>query len=174
MDIVYADILNSLISKGINTSGCVINIARVNTLLTTLTDVYVTILENGLSAVVGEDIQFKSKHTRDFFIAGLAGLKQAKLPGTLKFLLDFLFIQKSRENNISIDDLFEMYLLSNIIPGLLPDGNCIKIFVDYLVEFCAGGEQHHHLAKFVKYMDTYKVTGCQVLEMVRTLEANKS
>jgi hypothetical protein len=173
MGSVYTIILRNLNPKEIVTTGTNIETDNIDNLLTTLSDVYVTILDNGLIAVEGENIKFKSEHTKEFFIAGLTGLKQAKIPSTLKFLLDFLIIQKSRDNNVSMEDLFEMYLLTNIIPNLLPEGHCIKKFIDYLVEFCSSKTQHYQIAKFVKYIDTYKITDCHVLKIAQSIETKK-
>jgi hypothetical protein len=145
----------------------------INILLTTLTDVYVTILENGLVTVEYANIQFRSNHTKEFFVAGLQWLKQSKLPDTVEFFLNFLLIQETRKHNTSIADLFEMYLLTKIIPILLPEGACIKKYIDYLVEFCTEGVQHKQIVKFIKYIDIYKITDCHVLEITRTTETNK-
>jgi hypothetical protein len=173
MGIDYTIILNDLISKDDIISGNSIKTDNINILFTTLTDIYVAILDNGLMAVEGENIQFRSEYTKNFFIAGLTGLKQAKIPSTLKFLLNFMLIQKSREKNVSIEDLFEMYLLTDIIPNLLPESYCIKNFIDYLVEFCTGKTQHYQIARFIKYIDTYKITDCYVLETARSIETRK-
>jgi hypothetical protein len=173
MGLGYAIILNNFMSKDTDTTEKDI-MNNINILLTTLTDVYVVILEKGIVAVEGENIQFRSDYTKEFFIAGLTGLKQALMPSTLKSLLDFLFIQKSREGNISAADLFEMHLLTEIIPNLLPEGDSIKKYIDYLVEFCTGNTQHFQIAKFVKYINVYKITDCNVLELIRSIETKRS
>jgi hypothetical protein len=170
----YTIMLDDLAAVSSITSGSNIKIDDINILLTTLTDVYVTILENGLTAVEAGDIQFRSEHTKKFFNAGLTGLKNAKVPSTIKFLLDFLLLQASREKDISKAELFEMHLLTNILPYLLPEGDCIKKFIDYLVEFCTDEGQYYQIAKFVKYIDTYKIADCHVLETARSFESTTS
>jgi hypothetical protein len=169
----YTVILNNFMSEDTDTIERNVETGSINSLLTTLTDVYVTILEKGLVAVEGENIQLRSDYTKEFFIAGLTGLKQSMLPGTLKFLLDFLLLQKSRESNVSAADLFEMRLLAEIMPNLLPEGECIKKYIDYLVEFCTGNTQHFQIARFVKYIDAYEITGCAILELIRSITTKK-
>ena len=147
-------ILNNLLSKNGNPED-IIKDEDLNSFMTTMSDVFVTILDNGLVEFDVEKFQFRSKHTKDFFLAGLKGLQAGKVLSTLKLLLDFLLLQKARDNSVSAADLFEFYLLSLIIPIL--DGYHIKEYVDYIVEFCSGNTQFYQIAKFVKYIDIYKV-----------------
>jgi hypothetical protein len=170
----YTIILDDIVSADNITLKSNIKTDAINNLLTTLSDVYVTILDNGLTALDAGSIQFKNKHTKKFFNIGILCLKNGKIPGTIKFLLDFLLLQTSGEKDISKEELFEMYFLTNIIPCLLPNGNCIKKFIDCLVEFCTEEVQHFQIVKFIKYIDTYKITGCYVLESTRAFINKKS
>jgi hypothetical protein len=165
----YAHLINNFQAFTTDVTENKVNTDNIDMLLTTLTDIYVSILENGTVSVEVENIQFRSRHTKEFFITGLSGLKQTKTPEAIELILEFLLLQTTRDQTVSMPDLFEVYLLTKIIPILRPEGGCIKKYITFLIEFCSGKIRHYQIAKFVKFIDAYKLTDYYVLNTIRAL-----
>jgi hypothetical protein len=162
----YANIINYFLAHPIKVSENKVNTDNIDLFLTSLTDIYVSILENGVVSVDSESIQFMNNQTKEFFITGLYGLKQAVIPQTLESILEFLFYLVSRDQNVSNSEMFEIYLLAKIMPRLRPESDCIKKYIDFLVEFCSGKTQHHQIVKFAKFIDMYDLTDCHILNLI--------
>jgi protein-arginine kinase len=120
----YAKLINTFLAATTNEAENKIATDNIDIFLTTLTDVYVSMLEKRTVAVEAESIQFKNKYTKEFFSIGLTALKQSMIIETTELILEFLLLQMNREKDISKDELFEIYLLSKIMPILRPEASC--------------------------------------------------
>ncbi|MDR3131190.1 MAG: hypothetical protein LBU18_06555 [Treponema sp.] len=142
---------------------------KIDMFLSQLTDVYVSILDNGYKFVENENLPFVNKSTKEFFIAGMSGVRQALVSRVLEVILSFLFSQAGREHSITAQELLEIDLLKNIIPFLRPESECIIRFIDFLGEFCSSNNQHFQIAKFTKFIDIYKLRDCYILNAINAL-----
>lgn len=170
----YAHIINSFQPLTAKPSESQINIDKIDMFFTKMADIYVSILENGYESVEYGSVEFENNYTKEFFIAGMTGLKQAVIPMTLEIILEFLSAQASREQSVSASDLFEICLLKKIMPILRMEGDCIRKFIDFLIEFCSGETQHFQIAKFIKFIEMYKVTECYYILAEQTECSNNS
>jgi hypothetical protein len=144
----YVQVINNFlnITKGVSKDR--ISPDDIDKFLETLTDVYVAMLEKGIVSLEANSIQFKSDITKKFFVASFTCIQEGAIPDTLELILEFLFLQTSREQAASLTELFEIYLLAKIMPTLLPEGDYIKKYLHFLIEFCSSNIQHFQLAKF--------------------------
>ena len=135
-----------------------INSDDIDSFFQTLTDVYVTMLDTGPLSIKADSIQFKNKTTNSFFSAAYKCLSEGVVPETMKLVNDFMLLNASRTKCLSITEFFEMYLLSRIMPELLPESAYIEKYLGILIEFVSGKNQHCHIAKFARFKDIYNLT----------------
>jgi hypothetical protein len=166
---IYAQIINDFQPTDTTMPESRIYTDKIDMFLSHLTDIFVSILDNGYVSVDNENLLFENKYTKKLFIAGMTGLKQGLTPMALEITLDFLSSQTIREQSISTQELFEIGLLKYIIPILRPENDCIKRFIDFLIEFCSGNSQHFQIVKFIRFIDIYKLTDCYVLNVMKAL-----
>ena len=167
MSCEYAKLINNFLTATTNATENEINTDNIDIFLTTLTDIYVSMLEKGIVTIEAESLQFKNKHTKEFFNIGFTALKQGMILETMELILEFLLFQIIHEQNISKHELFEIYLLAKIIPILRPEASFIKKYIDFLIEFCSDKIQHYQIAKFVKISDIYNIKDCYVLNIIK-------
>ena len=163
MSCEYAKLINNFLTATKNKTEIEINTDNIDIFLTTLTDIYVFMLEKDIATLEAESIQFKNKHTKEFFNIGFTALKQGMIIETMELILEFLLLQTIHEQNVTKHELFEIYLLAKIMPILRPEASYIKKYIDFLVEFCSDKIQHYQIAKFIKISDTYNIKDCYVL-----------
>ena len=163
----YSSLINNLQSqqKGFLKEG--IKPDDIDLLFSTLTDIYISILEKGLLSVETNSMQSLSVHTKNYLLAGLNFHKQSMIPQTIELILDFMLIQTSRDPTVTQQELFEIYLLAKILPIIRPENECIKNYINFIIEFCSGKVQHFQISKFIKFIDIYELTDCHVLNLIK-------
>jgi hypothetical protein len=162
-------LINAFITSTENTKENIINPDSVDKLIDMLTDFYVFRLENGLIAFKDENIKLNNEFTKIFFIAGLNCLRDAITIEQMECTLDFLLLKTIREKTISSQELFEVYLLTKIMPTLQPDNDSIKKYFHFIRLFCSNETQHLQLAKFIRVIDIYNITDSLEFDFIKNL-----
>lgn len=170
LGIYYSEIINGFYSHANNNTDNV-NTDKIDDFFLEITDIYVFMLEKGVISVETDKINFSSNLTKKYFVLGLNEHKRAILPHTLELILEFLFIQTSNEHKATLQEMFEIYLLSRILPILRPESDCIKQYINFLIEFCSGKTQHYQIAKFTGFIETYKLTDCHILNLIKSTQS---
>jgi hypothetical protein len=166
----YVQIINNFLAKqGSVSSADKINVDDIDMFLETITDVYVNMLERGVPAIEVAEIKFKSDAVKMFFAAAFIGIQEAMVPDKIELILDFLLLQMRQEHTFSSTELFEIYLLTKIIPLLSFDAVSITKYIDLISEFCSGKIQHFLLSKFTKFIDLYKINDCYELNYIKEI-----
>jgi hypothetical protein len=163
----YIQIINNFHASSKSILQDTINHDDIDSFLETLTNIYVSMLEKGAAAFDADSAKFKNELTNIFFAAGLTCIKQAMMPEKMEIIFEYLFVQKTSEQTVCRQELFEMYLLKKMMPLLLPEASCLKKYLYLLAEFCSGKKQYFLLSKFVKFIEIFNLEDCDILKEVR-------
>jgi hypothetical protein len=165
-------LINDFITSTENAREDIINPDSVDKLIDMLTDFYVFRLENGLIAFKDENIKVNSEFVKNIFVAGLNCLKDAITIEQMEFTLNFLLSKTIKGKNISSQELFEVQLLTKIMPTLQPDNDSIKKYFYFIRLFCSNKTQHLQFAKFIRVIDIYNLTDSLELDFIKSLNSD--
>jgi len=127
-----------------------IDTKKLDSFIISLTDVYIKMLKEGLMPVQETDVTFESTYTKSFFMDGFNILRNGNVLSTLSDMLNFQLFFAMKSDNLSIQEKFEIFLLSKIIPHLQPDTNSIENYICFFIEFCSHEIQFVQIKKFKK------------------------
>jgi hypothetical protein len=130
-----------------------IDLDKLDAFFTTVSDIYIDTMENGLVSIDWENIVFESECTTRFFITGLRCVANAAIYLNIDIILEFLLSLERQDSELSCHELFEMTLVKKIIPFISRQGKeSVQEYLGMVGQFGSHRIRPDQYRKFDKYL----------------------
>lgn len=133
-----------------------INSNKIDGFFVTVTDIFINSFKNGFISINPEDIRFENKHTTLFFKTALIQIKDCIIFENTSITLGFLLLLAAQDKNISCHELFELKLVTEIIPIIQIGIEGAQKYIDILLQFSSDNVRHKLTTKLCRELSQLK------------------